>query len=91
MSGKTNYEGLSVSATTQNRLSGFNYDPAGNMTQNGAQYFYDAENHMTSAGGGYSYLYDGRVPKFGSLQREWVPHVSRGSRHGNHEAIAFPL
>ena len=51
MSGKTNYEGLSVSATTQNRLSGFNYDPPGNMTQNGAQYFYDAENHMTSAGG----------------------------------------
>ncbi len=59
VSGKTNYEGLSVSATTQNRLSGFNYDPAGNMTQNGAQYFYDAENHMTSASGGYSYIYDG--------------------------------
>jgi hypothetical protein len=30
------------------------------MSQNGTpQYFYDAENHMTSASGGYSYIYDG--------------------------------
>ncbi len=60
VTGKTNYEPLSVSATTQNHLTGFNYDPAGNMTMNGsAAYYYDAENHMTSASGGYSYIYDG--------------------------------
>ncbi len=29
--GKTNYESLSVSATTQNRLTGFTYDPAGDQ------------------------------------------------------------
>jgi RHS repeat-associated protein len=60
VTGKTAYEPLSVSATTQNHLTGFNYDAAGNMSQNGTpQYFYDAENHMTSASGGYSYIYDG--------------------------------
>jgi RHS repeat-associated protein len=60
VSGKTAFELLNTSATTQNRLTGFNYDAAGNMIQNGTpQYFYDAENHMTSASGGYSYIYDG--------------------------------
>ena len=55
MSGKTNYEGLSVSATTQNRLSGFNDDPAGNMTQNARNTFTMPRTDMTSASGGYSY------------------------------------
>ena len=45
VTGKTNYEPLSVSAGTNNRLSGFGYDPAGNMTSNGStSYVYDAEN-----------------------------------------------
>jgi hypothetical protein len=49
--GKTNTEGLSTSAGTNNQLSGFGYDVAGNMTSNpaiGAAYVYDAENRLTS-------------------------------------------
>lgn len=65
ISGKNNYEPLSVSATSQNQLTGFGYDPAGNMTSNtaiGATYTYDAENRliwMNGINGGYLYVYDG--------------------------------
>lgn len=59
VTGKTNYESLSVAATNQNRLTGFGYDAAGNMTSNGgASYTYDAENRLITTAG-MSYLYDG--------------------------------
>jgi YD repeat-containing protein len=62
VTGKTSYEGLSVSAGTNNQLSGFGYDPAGNMTSNGSSsYVYDDENRLiwTNSNSGYRYLYDG--------------------------------
>ncbi len=59
VTGKTNYESLSAPALVSNRLTGFGYDAAGNMTSNGsANYAYDAENHLITAGG-YTYSYDG--------------------------------
>jgi len=60
VSGKTNYEALSASpASVQNRLPGFGYDAAGNMTSNGsANYTYDAENRLVSTAG-VTYTYDG--------------------------------
>lgn len=59
ISGKTNHEGLNTSALTNNRLTGFGYDAAGNMTSNTPfTYIYDAENRLIAAGG-MSYIYDG--------------------------------
>jgi RHS repeat-associated protein len=59
VTGKTNYEPLSVSAGTNNRLSGFGYDAAGNMTSNGsATYIYDDENRLIATAAN-SYIYDG--------------------------------
>jgi RHS repeat-associated protein len=59
ISGKTYYEPLSTSANTNNQLSGYGYDSAGNMTSNGsASYVYDAENRLIATAG-YSYVYDG--------------------------------
>jgi len=59
ITGKTYHESLSTSAGTNNRLSGFGYDAAGNMTSNGtASYVYDAENHLIWTTG-YRYVYDG--------------------------------
>lgn len=60
VAGKTNYESLSAApATPQNRLPGYTYDAAGNMTVNGsATYTYDAENRLTGTAG-YIYVYDG--------------------------------
>jgi RHS repeat-associated protein len=59
VTGKSSYESLSASAGTNNQLSGFGYDPAGNMTSNGsASYVYDDENRLIATAG-YSYLYDG--------------------------------
>ncbi|MFZ1131331.1 MAG: hypothetical protein WAN38_11205 [Terriglobales bacterium] len=55
--GKTNTEGLSTSAGTNNQLSGFGYDVAGNMTSNpavGAAYVYDAENRLISPRSSFS-------------------------------------
>ncbi len=65
VAGKTNYEPLSVSAGTNNQLSGFGYDPAGNMTSNtsiNASYVYDAENRLIwtdTNSDSYRYIYDG--------------------------------
>ena len=59
MTGKSLHEGLSTSAGTNNQLSGYGYDPAGNMISNGSSsYFYDAENRLIASGGD-SYIYDG--------------------------------
>jgi RHS repeat-associated protein len=59
ITGKTHSESLNVSAGTNNQLSGFGYDAAGNMTSNGtASYTYDAENRLTLTAG-YTYTYDG--------------------------------
>jgi hypothetical protein len=47
VAGKTYYEPLSTSAGTNNQLSGFAYDAAGNMITNGStSYIYDAENRL---------------------------------------------
>jgi RHS repeat-associated protein len=59
VTGKAIYESMSTSAGTNNQLSGFGYDAAGNMTSNGgATYTYDAENRLIATAG-ISYLYDG--------------------------------
>lgn len=59
ITGQLNYEPLSTSAGTNNRLSGYGCDAAGNMTSNGStSYVYDAENRSIATSG-YSYLYDG--------------------------------
>jgi len=56
---KCSADSLSVVALTNNRLSGFGYDVAGNMTSNGsAAYSYDAESRLKTAGG-VTYTYDG--------------------------------
>jgi RHS repeat-associated protein len=48
VTGKTNYESLSVSASNNNELSDFGYDAAGNMTSNGsATYQYNQEDQLT--------------------------------------------
>ena len=63
--GRTNADPLSTSATPQNRLTGFGYDAAGNMTSNGAaNYTYDAEDRLICFGpcttaGSSNYAYDG--------------------------------
>jgi RHS repeat-associated protein len=61
VTGKPSTEPLSTSAGTNNQLSGYTYDPAGNMTSTGsATYFYDAENRLIGLpSSGYSYIYDG--------------------------------
>jgi len=59
VTGKTNTEPLNAPATAQNRLTGYGYDAAGNMTSNGsASYVYDAENRLIATAG-MSYVYDG--------------------------------
>jgi RHS repeat-associated protein len=61
ITGKTNHENLSTTADTNNRLVGFGYDPAGNMTTNtalGATYVYDDENRLIWTSGD-RYVYDG--------------------------------
>ena len=57
--GKQNSELLNAApASVNNQLPSFNYDVAGNMTQNGStSYTYDAENRITATSG-YSYVYD---------------------------------
>lgn len=61
ITGKTNHEGLSTSAGTNNRLAGFGYASAGNMTSNsalGTTYVHDAENRLSWTSG-YRYVYNG--------------------------------
>ncbi len=50
--GKTNHEGLNTSALTNNQLSSYGYDAAGNMTGNNpTAYYYDAENRLVWTSG----------------------------------------
>src|SRR5207248_4962069 len=56
---KCEAEPLSVAVLNNNRLSGFGYDAAGNMTSNGsATYTYNAEAQLTATDG-VTYTYDG--------------------------------
>ena len=57
VTGKNTYEALTATATAKNQLTGFGYDAAGNLNQNGAA-IYDAENRILSTVG-YTYIYDG--------------------------------
>jgi RHS repeat-associated protein len=53
-------ESLSVTALTNNQLSGYSYDAAGNMTHDSSSnlnYTYDMENRLSSVAG-YTYTYD---------------------------------
>ncbi len=57
---KCSSEGLSVTALGTNRLLGYGYDAAGNMTHDatsGLTYTFDPENRLTGAAG-YTYTYD---------------------------------
>jgi len=59
IAGKTYTEDLDTSANTNNQLSGYGYDAAGNFASSGyVSYIYDAENRLIATGG-YSYFYDG--------------------------------
>jgi RHS repeat-associated protein len=68
--GCTQESALSMSPTTKNQLQDLNndyvYDAAGNLVNPGptGTYSYDAENHLTSAGG-LAYLYDGDGKRVG--------------------------
>jgi len=75
VSGKTNYENFNASpASPQNRLPGFGYDAAGNMTSNGsATYTYDGENRLlTTAGLTYTYDGDGKRVRKSSGPLYWT-------------------
>jgi RHS repeat-associated protein len=59
MAGKNMGENLAVVPLTNNRLSGFGYDAAGNMTSDGGHsYSFDAENRIRTVAG-VTYTYDG--------------------------------
>jgi len=83
--GKTNTEPLSVSVGNNDHMSGFGYDAAGNLIQNGSVTFtYDAENRLiwTNANVGFSYIYDGdgsRVEKCASSQAGSCPNGSNAT------------
>jgi YD repeat-containing protein len=57
---KCSAENLQASVTAQNRLTGYSYDAAGNMTGDGINTAaYDAENRLTQVSSGTAtYLYD---------------------------------
>jgi RHS repeat-associated protein len=61
--GKPAEGGLTTTASSNNQLVGFGYDPAGNMTSNGsASYVYDDENRLIwtkNNASSYRYIYDG--------------------------------
>lgn len=56
---KCSAEGLNGTALVNNQLSGYDYDAAGNMTNDGSfAYSFDPENRLIGANG-YTYMYDG--------------------------------
>lgn len=62
-SGCTQPDNLNVSVTTNNQISGYTYDAAGNLITipgtGGSTYTYDAENELTTSSAGANYIYDG--------------------------------
>ncbi len=69
IAGKTYHESLNTTGVTNNRLTSFGYDAAGNMISNGStSYVYDAENRLIATSG-YSYIYDGDGTRVESVQR----------------------
>jgi len=81
VTGKTNYEPLSVSAGTNNQLS-FGYDTAGNMTSNGsASYVYDDENRLIATAGD-SYIYDGDAQRVEKCTEGTTPGTCATSATG---------
>lgn len=58
ITGKVHSEGLNTSALSNNQLTGFSYDTAGNMINNGSALKYDAENRLVFTGS-TNYYYDG--------------------------------
>jgi len=74
----TNMLNLGVNANNQITNTGFAYDAAGNMTNDGTNsYAYDAENHLTSLNSGaatYTYDSQGRrmAKKIGSATTEYI-------------------
>ncbi len=77
---------LSVTANNKNQLTGFGYDAAGNMTQNGsATYTYNAESQMVTAAG-VAYTYDGlgyRVKKSSSTEYWGAGPMLESDGNGN--------
>ncbi len=74
MAGNCYTEPLGVTATTLNQLSSLQYDPAGNVTNDGFsnQPTYDAENEIVSdAGVTYSYDADGKRMEKSSGTKYW--------------------
>ena len=74
----TNMLNLGVNANNQITNTGFAYDAAGNMTNDGTNtYAFDAENHLTSLNSGTAtYIYDAQgrrmVKKIGSSTTEYI-------------------
>jgi RHS repeat-associated protein len=65
---KCSAENLNVAALSNNRLSGYSYDAAGNMLSDGANtYTYDAGG-MVKTAGGITYLYDADGERFQKWQ-----------------------
>jgi RHS repeat-associated protein len=58
ITGKVHSEGLNTSALSNNQLTGFSYDTAGDMINNGSALKYDAENRLVFTGS-TNYYYDG--------------------------------
>ena len=84
--GNPNPETFSVTADVNNRLVGYRYDTAGNMTGNSpTTYAYDAENRMsstTTSGATWTYVYDGdgeRVIKSSSATNGTLYWAGSGS------------
>ena len=74
----TNMLNLGVNTNNQITNTGFAYDAAGNMTNDGSNvYAYDAENHLTSLNSGAAtYIYDAQgrrmAKKIGSATTEYI-------------------
>jgi YD repeat-containing protein len=77
--------------TANNRITGKTYDPAGNLTQDGATtYGYDAENHMVKVNSVESYRYDGEGKRVRKLSGENTRFVygMRWSSNSGHKTLA---
>jgi RHS repeat-associated protein len=61
VTGKTNYEPLNAPALSNNQLTGYSYDAAGNVLRDSMNNIltYDAENRIAQVGSNLTYVYDG--------------------------------